>query len=178
MSFRTHVASTACGLTYGVAENCELCSVKVLSNSGSGSTAGVIAGIENVAQQCSDGSSKCVLNASLGGGYSSSLNNAVKAAVEVHGIVAVVAAGNENTLACTKSPASEPSAITVGSTTSSDGISSFSNYGSCVDVYAPGTAITAALPPSVSSTGTGTWSGTSMASPRKDLWLTHVNVHT
>jgi subtilisin family serine protease len=164
-SYSTHVAGTTCGATYGVSANCKLCAVKVLSNAGSGTNDGVIAGIDYVANICSSTPGmKCVANMSLGGGYSPSLNQAVANAVN-KGVVMVVAAGNESQDACFVSPASEPLAITVGSTTSTDDQSSFSNWGSCVDVYAPGSGITSSW--STSTTATNTISGTSMASPRK-----------
>ncbi|KAL7555314.1 hypothetical protein ACHAWF_018976 [Thalassiosira exigua] len=133
---------------------------RVLNANGSGTYEGVIEGIEFVAENC-DGS--CVINMSLGGGYSPMVNEAVAGAHDA-GVTVVVAAGNENVDACTKSPASEPKAITVGSTDSSDNRSSFSNYGTCTDVYAPGSGITAAWIGSDSDTNT--ISGTSMASPR------------
>lgn len=163
----THVAGTVCGTTYGVAEGCDLCAVKVLSNSGSGSTSGVIAGVNHVVANCKaafpdEADRKCVANMSLGGGFSSSLNAAVQNAA-AEGVVMVVAAGNDNGDACTKSPASEATAITVGSTDITDINSSFSNYGDCVDVYAPGRDIKSAWPGSPSETNT--ISGTSMASP-------------
>jgi hypothetical protein len=103
-----------------------------------------------------------VISMSLGGGYSSIVNDAVSAAVRA-GIVTAVAAGNENGNACSYSPASTPSAITVGSTTSTGARSSFSNYGSCVDIFAPGTSITSAW--IGSNSATSTISGTSMATP-------------
>jgi serine protease len=157
----THVASTTCGNKYGVASNCNLCAVKVLRSSGSGTTSGVIAGIDHAAANCNG--ARCVANMSLGGGFSSSLNNAVANAVAA-GVTMVVAAGNDNQDACNYSPASEPSAITVGSTTSTDARSSFSNKGAqCLDVFAPGSGITAAW--IGSNTATNTISGTSMASP-------------
>ena len=107
---------------------------------------------------------KCVANMSLGGGFSQALNNALASAVD-QGIVFAVAAGNDGGNACTKSPASEPKAITVGSTTRTDTMSDFSNRGSCVDVSAPGSGILSAW---TGGTGaTNTISGTSMASPRK-----------
>lgn len=162
--YSTHVGSTACGVTYGVAENCELCSVKVLSDSGSGSYSGVIAGIDHVISDCNG--SLCVANMSLGGGKTTSLNTAVANAVAA-GIVMVVAAGNDYSDACNYSPASESSAVTVGSITESDTFSGFTNYGNCVDVYAPGSLITAAWVGSDSATNT--ISGTSMASPREFL---------
>ena len=103
---------------------------------------------------------------SLGGGVSAALNTAVANAVAA-GVTMVVAAGNANADACLASPASEPSAITVGSTTNNDARSSFSSFGSCVDVYAPGSSITSAW----NNGGTNTISGTSMASPRKCFHL-------
>ena len=165
----THVAGTAAGRTYGVSYcsngiGCKLCAVKVLDSGGSGSYSGVAAGIDHTAANCQAQGKKCVLNMSLGGPTSTTLNNVVKNAVEA-GVTVVVAAGNESTDACTKSPAGAESAITVGSTTSSYGTSSFSNYGSCVDIWQPGSSITSAW--IGSNTATRTISGTSMASPRE-----------
>ena len=141
----------------------------MLSNAGSGSNSGVIAGIDHVANKCSSTPGmKCVANLSLGGGYSQQLNDAIAAAVN-KGVVMVVAAGNESSDACGVSPASEPLAITVGSTTNTDAQSSFSNWGSCVDVYAPGSSITSSW--NTSPIATNTLSGTSMASPRKFLFV-------
>jgi len=114
-----------------------------------------------VAAEAAKTSRPDVANMSLGGGYSAAVNQAVENAVSA-GVVMAVAAGNDYaTDACTKSPASAPSAITVASSTSSDARSSFSNVGSCVDIFAPGSAIVS----TVMRSGTGTWSGTSMASP-------------
>lgn len=155
----THVAGTVGGNTVGVAKNVALKSVRVLNNQGSGTTSGVIAGINQVAGYHSQYS---VANMSLGGGYSSSLNSAVAAAVN-SGVTFVVAAGNESTLASTKSPASEASAITVGATASGDAWASYSNYGGVVDILAPGTYIYSAW--KNSSTSYNTISGTSMATP-------------
>ena len=159
----THVAGTICGTTYGVADCEDLCAVKVLSASGSGSTSGVVAGINHAKNNCPSGT-KCVINMSLGGGSSPAMNAAVAAAADA-GVVVVVAAGNSNANACNYSPASEPKAITVGSTTNTDARSSFSNFGDCVDVYDPGSGITSAWIGSTSATRT--ISGTSMASPRE-----------
>jgi serine protease len=162
----THVASTACGVEYGVATNCDVCAVKVLSGDGFGSTSGVIAGINFAAQNC-DGN--CVANLSLGGPASSALNLAVENAVEA-GVTVIVAAGNSNSNACNGSPSGADDAITVGSTDKSfeNGVqvdipSSFSSWGDCVNVYAPGSAIRAAVP----GGGAGLKWGTSMASPRE-----------
>jgi len=133
--------------------------VKVLSCSGSGSTSGVIAGINWVTQNAVR---PAVANMSLGGGASSSLDNAVTNSINSR-ITYAVAAGNSNANACNFSPARTPAAITVGATTSTDVRSSFSNFGSCVDLFAPGSSITSAW--IGSNTATRTISGTSMASP-------------
>ena len=161
-SFTFSVAGTVGGTLYGVAKEVDLVAVKVLTCSGSGTNAGVIAGVDWVKARCLESGGPCVANMSLGGGFSSALNAAVATAVDA-GIPFVVAAGNANSNACNSSPASEPKAITVGSTTNTDARSSFSNYGSCVDIFAPGSDITAAW--IGSNTATNTISGTSMASP-------------
>ena len=155
----THVAGTVGGSTWGVAKQVRLVPVRVLDCAGSGSFSGVIAGIDWAA---SSTLRPAVANLSLGGGFSNSLNQAVAGAV-AKGVVTVVAAGNENVDACTRSPASEPSAITVGATTSADQRASYSNFGTCVDLFAPGSSITSAW--NSSSSATNTLSGTSMASP-------------
>jgi subtilisin family serine protease len=155
----THVAGTVGGTTYGVAKGVTLHPVRVLSCSGSGTNAGVIAGMDWVA---SNHVKPAVANMSLGGGASTATDDAVN---RMHnaGVTVVVAAGNDNANACNYSPARAANAITVGSTTSSDARSSFSNYGSCLDVFAPGSSITSAW--YTSTTATNTISGTSMASP-------------
>ncbi|MGB1526876.1 MAG: S8 family peptidase, partial [Miltoncostaeaceae bacterium] len=157
----THVAGTVAGGTYGVAPAATVVPVRVLSCYGSGSTSGVIAGIDYAVRHHQAGT-PAVANMSLGGGYSAALNAAVAAGV-ADGITFVVAAGNSNANACNYSPASEPTAITVGSTASNDWRSSFSNWGSCLDVFAPGSSIRSAW--HTSPTATATLSGTSMASP-------------
>ena len=155
----THVAGTVGGTTYGVAKNVTLHGVRVLGCNGSGSISGVIAGVDWVAENAI---SPAVGNMSLGGGASSALDNAVAAAVNA-GVTMVVAAGNSNASACSASPAREESAITVGATTQQDVRSSFSNFGTCVDIFAPGSGITSA---GISNdTSTRDLSGTSMASP-------------
>lgn len=153
----THVAGTVGGSTYGVAKGVKLYGLKVLGCNGSGTNSGVIAGIDWVAN---NHVKPAVANMSLGGGASSTTDNAV-ANLVASGVTVAVAAGNDNSNACNYSPAREPSAITVGSTASNDSRSSFSNYGSCLDIYAPGSNITSAW----SNGGTNTISGTSMASP-------------
>ena len=160
----THVAGTTCGLTYGVAGNCVICPVQVLNSKGSGTNSGVISGINFVAGKCKNAAYRCVINMSLGGGFDSSLNAAVASAVDA-GVVVVVAAGNDNANSCSYSPASAAKAVTVGSTTNTDAKSGFSNFGSCVDVWAPGSNIISAA--ISSNTGVTIMSGTSMASPRK-----------
>lgn len=152
----THCAGTTGGNTYGVCKSCNLRSIRVLSCQGSGSTTNIVNGVNSIPNNGGVGSM------SLGGGASSSLDNVVASAVS-RGIVMSVAAGNSNANACNYSPAREPSAITVGSTESSDVRSSFSNYGSCVDIFAPGSSITSTW--HTSNTATNTISGTSMACP-------------
>jgi subtilisin family serine protease len=155
----THVAGTVGGTTYGVAKGVTLHGVRVLNCSGSGSNSGVIAGVDWVTQNRSN---PAVANMSLGGGASTALDNAVANSIS-SGVTYAVAAGNSNANACNYSPARTASAITVGSTTSTDARSSFSNYGTCLDIFAPGSSITAAW--YTSNTATNTISGTSMASP-------------
>ncbi len=155
----THVAGTVGGVTWGVGRQLALVPVRVLDCRGSGSWSGVIAGIDWVANTTPR---PAVANMSLGGGASTSVNAAVAGAVQ-RGVTMVVAAGNSNADACNYSPSSEPSAITVGATTSGDARSSYSNYGACVDVFAPGSSITSAW--NTSNVATNTISGTSMASP-------------
>ena len=155
----THVAGTVGGTTWGVAKRVTLHAVRVLDCGGSGSNAGVIAGVDWVRL---NHVKPAVANMSLGGGASSALDTAVANAVAA-GVTFAVAAGNENADACTRSPARTASAITVGSSTSGDVRSSFSNWGTCVDIFAPGSGITSAW--STSNTATNTISGTSMATP-------------
>jgi subtilisin family serine protease len=155
----THVAGTVGGSTYGVAKGVKLYAVRVLDCAGSGSNSGVIAGMDWVAN---NHVKPAVANMSLGGGASTATDDAVN---RMHnaGVTVVVAAGNENQNACNVSPSRAPNAITVGSTTNTDARSSFSNWGTCVDIFAPGSNITSAWYTSTSATNT--ISGTSMASP-------------
>ncbi|WP_027481108.1 S8 family peptidase [Deinococcus pimensis] len=155
----THVAGTVGSATWGVAKNVRLHAVRVLDCSGSGSNSAVIAGIDWVARNARR---PAVANLSLGGVTSASLDSAVQNAIN-SGVTFTVAAGNENKDACTTSPARLPAAITVGATTSTDARASFSNYGSCVDLFAPGQSIRSTW--IGSATATGTSSGTSMAAP-------------
>ena len=159
----THVAGTVGGSRWGVAKNVTLVPVRVLSCSGSGSWSGVIGGVDYVTgEKNANPSIPMVANMSLGGGAYSTLDNAVSNSINA-GVVYALAAGNETTDACTRSPARTPNAITVGSTTSTDARSSFSNFGTCVDIFAPGSSITSAW--YTGTTATNTISGTSMASP-------------
>lgn len=157
----THVAGTVGGATFGVAPAVSIIPVRVLSCAGSGSTSGVIAGIDWATSNHQAGV-PAVANMSLGGGYSQALNAAVRSAV-ADGITFAVAAGNSSADACGASPAAEPSAITVGATAANDAMASYSNWGSCVDVFAPGSAIVSAS--NTSTTGSRSLSGTSMAAP-------------
>ncbi|MGX1129525.1 subtilisin family serine protease [Streptomyces glaucescens] len=155
----THVATTIAGSTYGVAKKAKIVAVRVLNNSGSGTTAGVVAGIDWVTQNHSGPS---VANLSLGGGVSTTLDNAVRNSI-ASGVTYAVAAGNSNANASSFSPARVSEAITVGATTSTDARASYSNYGSVLDIFAPGSSITAGW--HTSDTATNTISGTSMATP-------------
>ncbi|MGX1154859.1 subtilisin family serine protease [Streptomyces albogriseolus] len=155
----THVAGTVAGTAYGVAKKARIVGVRVLNNSGSGTTAQVVAGIDWVARNAVK---PAVANMSLGGGADSTLDAAVRNAI-ASGVTFVVAAGNESTNASTKSPARVTEAITVGATTSTDARAGYSNYGSVLDLFAPGSSITSAW--RTSDSATNTISGTSMASP-------------
>ncbi|MDQ1044202.1 S8 family peptidase [Streptomyces sp. V4I2] len=155
----THVATTIAGSTYGIAKKAKIVAVRVLDNAGSGTTAGVIAGINWVTDNHSGPS---VANMSLGGGASTTLDNAVANSI-ASGVTYAVAAGNSSANASSYSPARVASAITVGATTSTDAKASYSNYGSVLDIFAPGSSITAGW--YTSDTATNTISGTSMATP-------------
>lgn len=155
----THVAGTVGGAVYGVAKSVRLYAVRVLNCSGSGTNSGVIAGVDWVRQNAQK---PAVANMSLGGGASSALDTAVNNAIN-SGITFALAAGNSNRDACNFSPARVAAGITVGATTSTDARASYSNYGSCLDLFAPGSAITSAW--INSDTSTNTISGTSMATP-------------
>eukprot|EP00026_Physarum_polycephalum_P009531 Phypoly_transcript_09659.p1 GENE.Phypoly_transcript_09659~~Phypoly_transcript_09659.p1 ORF type:complete len:403 (+),score=72.03 Phypoly_transcript_09659:114-1322(+) len=157
----THCAGTVAGYTYGVAKQAALKAVKVLSASGSGSISGVIDGVNYVANN-KNTARKNVASMSLGGGVSTSLDSAVTNAI-AGGVTFVIAAGNDNGNACNYSPARVSTAITVGATTNTDARSSFSNWGTCVNIFAPGSSITSDW--IGSNTATNTISGTSMATP-------------
>jgi subtilisin family serine protease len=155
----THTASTAAGAVHGVAKGMIVHAVRVLDCGGSGTTAGVIAGVDWVT---ANAIRPAVANMSLGGGISSALDQAVANSI-ASGVVYALAAGNNSANACNTSPARTPAALTVASSTMSDARSSFSNFGSCVDIIAPGSSIRAAW--STSNSATATISGTSMATP-------------
>ncbi|MEU9576691.1 S8 family peptidase [Streptomyces chilikensis] len=154
----THVAGTIAGNTYGVAKKASIVGVRVLGNDGSGTTAGVIDGVDWVA---ANAVKPAVANMSLGGGASTTLDAAVRRAIAA-GVTFAVAAGNESVTA-TGSPARVTEAITVGATTSTDARASYSNYGSALDIFAPGSSITSAW--YTGDSATNTISGTSMATP-------------
>jgi Ca2+-binding RTX toxin-like protein len=155
----THVAATIGGQTYGVAHDVRLVSARVLDCDGSGSTSGIIAALDWIAR---NGQRPAVINMSLGGDASASTDDAVRRAV-AYGYTVVVAAGNEGADACLTSPSRVSEAIVVAATDSADAKPSWSNFGSCVDIFAPGASITSAW--YTGSTALATASGTSMASP-------------
>ncbi len=162
----THVSGTIGGSTYGVAKSVQLVAVRVLNCSGSGSWSGVIAGIDWVTGDHQAGE-PAVANMSLGGGASSAVDQAVRNSI-ADGVSYAIAAGNGNFVgiaqdACKSSPARVNEAMTVGATDKTDRKASWSNYGACVDWFAPGVGITSAW--GTSNTATNTISGTSMATP-------------
>ena len=163
----THVSGTVGGSTYGVAKEVSLVAVRVLDCGGSGSTSGVVAGIDWVTAHHNDTPGPDVANMSLGGGASTALDNAVRNSIAA-GVTYGIAAGNGNFIgiaqdACRSSPARVGEAITVGAANSTDKKASWSNYGNCVDFFGPGVSITSSW--YTSSTATNTISGTSMATP-------------
>jgi subtilisin family serine protease len=163
----THVAGTSAGTTYGIAKSAILIPVRVLDCLGSGSTSGVIAGLDWIVANHAAGK-PAVANMSLGGGASTALDTAVQNVIN-DGVVMAVAAGNSNVNACNSSPSRAPNAITVGATgayyagETTDSRSGYSNFGSCLDIFAPGSNIVSSW--MGSSTATNTISGTSMATP-------------
>lgn len=155
----THVAGTVGGSTYGVAKNVNLVPIRILGCDGSGASSNVIAGLDWILK---NGKKPAVVNMSLGGDASTSLDSAVENLFN-NGYVMVVAAGNSNTDACSASPARVSKALTVGATDSTDTRASYSNYGSCVDIFAPGSQINSSW--IGSNTATKVLNGTSMATP-------------
>jgi len=169
----THVASSAAGHEYGIAKYATLIAVKVLGCGGSGSWSGVEQGIEWTTTSYQARKRPSVANMSLGGGVSPTTDAAVEKSIAA-GVAYSIAAGNNGGIACNYSPARVPTAITVGASTytlnpnaglpSQDSRATFSNYGTCVDIFAPGQNIKAAWIGS-SNTATNVISGTSMAAP-------------
>ena len=173
----THCAGTIASRRYGVAKKANLIAVKVLGSNGSGSMSDVVGGVLWASSEASKAAAKAraeyaatgytahkgsVANMSLGGGKSKALDDAVNAAVD-NGMHFAVAAGNDNKDACNYSPAGAQKAVTVGASTIGDERAYFSNWGTCVDVFAPGLSILSTW--TGSNTATNTISGTSMASP-------------
>ena len=155
----THVSGTLGGASFGIAKGVELHGVRVLNCGGSGTVDTVVDGIEWVT---ANHESPAVANMSLGGSVSSALDTALNNSVAA-GVFYAVAAGNSSSDACNESPARAAAAYTVASTTITDTRSSFSNFGTCVEIFAPGSSITSAW--NTSDSATNTISGTSMASP-------------
>ncbi|WP_436757709.1 S8 family peptidase [Streptosporangium sp. V21-05] len=155
----THVSGTVGGGQYGIAKAVTLIGVRVF---GCGSTTSTSIIIEGVDWVTANAVKPAVANMSLGGGASATLDTAVSNSI-ASGVVYALAAGNESTDACTRSPARVPAAITVGATTSTDARASYSNFGTCLDLFAPGSAITSAW--NTNDTASNTINGTSMASP-------------
>ncbi|WST42567.1 S8 family peptidase [Streptomyces sp. NBC_01167] len=155
----THVAGTVAGTAHGVAKKARIVGVRVLDNSGSGTTEQVVAGIDWVTRNAVK---PAVANLSLGGGVDPALDTAVRNSI-ASGVTYAIAAGNDGANASNYSPARVTEAITVGSTTSTDARSSFSNYGTVLDIFAPGSSITSSW--NTGDAATNTISGTSMATP-------------
>jgi len=155
----THCAGTVGGKQFGVAKGVVLHAVKVLGDNGSGSTFGITNSMDWVGSKATR---PAIASMSLGGGYSQALNDALDSIVEA-GIVVVTASGNENTDACRKSPGSAPLSINVGATDPTDDRASFSNYGTCLNIWAPGRDVLSAI--ATGDTASRKYSGTSMACP-------------
>ncbi|KAF8996963.1 serine protease [Cyathus striatus] len=158
----THCAGTAAGSRFGVAKNANIIAVKVLADSGTGSVTDIISGLDWVLSTAASSSRPSIVSMSLGGGATPTLDDAVESLTDA-GIHVAVAAGNSNTDANTTSPARAPSANTVGASTIVDERASFSNYGSIVDIFAPGQNVISSW--IGSNTATNDISGTSMATP-------------
>ncbi|KAK4652615.1 hypothetical protein QC762_0074970 [Podospora pseudocomata] len=160
----THVAGTIASKTYGVAKKATVVAVKVLDKNGSGTMSGLISGLNWVVNNAKARgiAKKAVINISLGGGYTASVNAAVKGATDA-GLTVVVSAGNSNANSANYSPASAPSAITVGAIDGTGYRAWFSNWGNLVDIFAPGVSVLSAY--HTSNTATWYMDGTSMAAP-------------
>jgi len=157
----THVAGTIGGSTYGVAKDVNLVAVRVLDCDGSGTWSGIIAGVDWVTGDHDPGE-PAVANMSLGGGANSSVDTAVRSSI-ADGVVYTLSGGNTNISACDRSPGRVREALTVGATDKNDVRASWSNYGECLDLFAPGVGITSAW--TTDDTSIRTISGTSMAAP-------------
>lgn len=157
----THVAGITAGSTFGVAKDATVVPVRVLGCQGEGTLSGVLSGLDWIVKNHAPGTPG-VVNMSLGGLASSTLDSAVQSMIN-RGITVVVAAGNSSSDACLYSPARVPGAITVAASARNDVFASFSNAGSCVDLVAPGVEITSSV--STSDTALAVYSGTSMAAP-------------
>jgi subtilisin family serine protease len=169
----THCGGTAGGSSFGVARSTTLIDIKVLNSQGSGQWAWIVGGLDHSAGLSRAGN-RIIGSMSLGGGRNQAANDAVDAAFRAGGVM-VVASGNSNANACNFSPASAPEAITVNSMQNGDSRSSFSNFGTCTQIFAPGTSIQSAW--HTSDTATNTISGTSMACPHvagiaAEIWNT------
>eukprot|EP00057_Strongylocentrotus_purpuratus_P027060 XP_011681534.1 PREDICTED: cuticle-degrading serine protease [Strongylocentrotus purpuratus] len=155
----THCAGTAAGGIHGIARKANIVSIRLFNCAGSGSASGTIAGIDEVTRTAV---LPAVMSMSFGFSVTQAIDDAVARAVDA-GVVAAASAGNDNSDACLKSPAREPKAITTGATDRDDKRASFSNFGSCVDIFAPGVAIVSSS--TASDKAIAIWSGTSMAAP-------------
>ncbi|KAI0651894.1 serine protease [Trametes meyenii] len=160
----THVSGTAAGSTYGVAKEANLIAVKVLSDGGSGSVSDIVSGLNWIGQQVTSSGRPSIASLSLGGGASTALDNAVTSLTQ-QGIHVTVAAGNSNVDAANTSPARAAAAVTVGASTIADARASFSNFGSVVDIFAPGQNIISAWIGGTTVRATNNVSGTSQATP-------------
>ncbi|CAK3989203.1 related to Cuticle-degrading protease [Lecanosticta acicola] len=158
----THVSGIIGGSTYGVAKQVNLIAVKVLDASGVGDYSGVLAAMDWVVNDATSKKRRAVANMSLGSGYYEAVNTAVANAVKA-GVFFAIAAGNSNHDAALDSPASTPEACVIGASDNTDTRASFSNFGSLVDIFAPGVNILSTW--IGSNTATATLSGTSMATP-------------
>ncbi len=156
----THVAATAAGTTLGMAANATIVPVRVMDCTGVGTLSGVVAGLDYIAADTTR--RPAVLNMSVTGSATTIIDDAINRVI-ASGVTVVVAAGNDSVDGCNRSPSRVPAALTVGATTSTDAVAAYSNWGTCLDLFAPGTSVVSAW--YTSDTATATMSGTSMAAP-------------